>query len=71
MWYTAEKVRMNSKATFCYGPLHPDMQVLDNQLELIYNSSVQTQDVILKTCQRQEMIETNGKGESWKSMLVA
>ena len=27
-------------------PLHTDMQMLDNQLEPIYNSSVWTQDVV-------------------------
>ena len=30
---------------FSYGPLHMDEQVLDDQLELIYRSSVRTQDV--------------------------
>ena len=32
--------------TFSYEPLHTEEQVFDNQLELIYNSSVQTQDVV-------------------------
>ena len=27
-----------------YGPLHMDVQMLADQLELIYNSSVQTED---------------------------
>ena len=31
---------------FYRGPLHTDVQVLDDQLEPIYNSSVWTQDVI-------------------------
>ena len=30
-------------------PLHTDVQVLENQIELINNSFIQTQDVILKT----------------------
>ena len=47
------------------------MQVLDNQLESIYNSFVWTQDVILRTCQKQWMIEMNGKRELGKSVLAA
>ena len=39
-------------AMFSYGPLHTDMQVLAEEPELIYNSSVRTQDVILKTCRK-------------------
>ena len=31
---------------FSYGPLHTDMQMLDSQLKPIYNSTVQTQDVV-------------------------
>ena len=31
---------------YSYQPLHMDIQVLDNLLELIYNSSVGTQDVV-------------------------
>ena len=37
--------------TFIYGPLHMDMSVLADQQELIYISSMQTQDVVWKTCQ--------------------
>ena len=44
--YSSEEVRMNSQAMFSYGPLHTEEQVLDGQLELIYNSSVWTQDVV-------------------------
>ena len=36
-----------------------DVEVLGDQLEPIYNSSVRTQDVVSKTCQVQWMIETN------------
>ena len=32
--------------TFSYEPLNTDMQVFDDQLELIYNGSVRTQDVV-------------------------
>ena len=35
--------------TFFYGPLHMDVQVLADQLELI-NISSKTQDVVWKTC---------------------
>ena len=31
---------------FSYGPLCMDVQVLDDQLEPIYNISVQTQDIV-------------------------
>ena len=43
---TVGEVRMNSLAMFSYGLLHMDMQVLADQQELIYNSSVWTQDVV-------------------------
>ena len=49
MHYTAGELSMNSYAMFSYGPLHMDEQVLVDQLELIYNSSIQTQDVAKKT----------------------
>ena len=47
---------------FSYGPLHTDIQVLDNQFELVYNSSVRAQDVVWKIYQRLCTIETNGQG---------
>ena len=56
---------------FFYGPFHPDKQVLGDQLELIYISSVQTQDVAWKTYQKWRMIETNGERGSGKSVLMA
>ena len=37
---------MNRVIVSSYGPLHMDVQVLDDQLERIYNSSVQIQDVV-------------------------
>ena len=36
---------MNSEATSFSGPLHMDEQELNDQLELIYSNSAQTQDV--------------------------
>ena len=43
-------------------------KMLEDQQELIYNSSVWTQNVMQKTCQKWWMIEMNG--ESGNSMLV-
>ena len=43
---TAGEVRTNSYAMFSYGPLHTDEQVLEDQLDIIYKSSVQTQDEV-------------------------
>ena len=52
-------------------PLHTDLQELDDQLELIYNCTVRTQE----TCLKRWMIETKGERErereSRKSMLAA
>ena len=45
--------------------------MLDDLLELIYKSSVRTQDEDYKTCQKWWMKETNGKKELWKSVLVS
>ena len=42
----AGEVRVNSKVMFSYGPLHTDVQVFDGQLELIYNNSAWTQNVV-------------------------
>ena len=47
-----------------------DEQRQDNQLEPIYNSSVQIQDVALKTYWEQWVIETGGGRGSGRSMLV-
>ena len=48
-----------------------DAQKQDDQLEPMYNSSVQIQDIELKTSQVQWTIETGGERESGKSVLVA
>ena len=42
---TAGEIRTNSLVTFSNDPFQTDKKVLDGQLELIYNSSVRTQDV--------------------------
>ena len=55
---------------FSYGPFHTDMQMLDDQREIIYNSSVQAQDGVKKTWQKQWMIEINDERESGKSVLA-
>ena len=49
---------------------HMDAQVWDHQLELIYNSSLRTQDVVWKTCQKQWMIELDGEREREKRKSV-
>ena len=65
MWDTAGEVGIYS----C-GHLHMDEQRHDNQLELTYNSSVPIQDVALRTCQEQWVIEKGGRRGSGRSMLV-
>ena len=66
MWNTVGEVRTNS-----YGRLYTDVQVLDDQLELIYNSFERTQDVVKKTCRKRWIIGANGQRESGKSVLAA
>ena len=46
MRVTAREVRTNSQGTFSCRPFHTEKHVLDNQLELIYNTSVRIYDVI-------------------------
>ena len=43
----------------------------DDQLKLIYDNSVRTQDVARKTCQKRWMIETDGVRELGKSVRAA
>ena len=45
-------------------PLHMDVQVLVYQPKLIYISSVQTQNVVWKTCRGQGMIETDAERDT-------
>ena len=47
-----------------------DVLVLAHQQELIYISSVWTQDVVRKTSQEQWMIGTDGEKESGKFVLL-
>ena len=51
-------------------PLHMDKQRQNDQLEPIYNSSVPTQDVALKTDQERWTIERGGGRASERSALV-
>ena len=53
------------------GTLFMDEQRQDGQLEPIYNSSVPTQVLALKTFQKQWTIETGSKRGSGRSVLVA
>ena len=55
---------------FSYWPLHTDEQVLDDKLEPNYNTSVRTQDVVYKICQKRLMIVTNVGRDSGKSGLA-
>ena len=47
-----------------------DEQRLDDQLELIYNSSVRTHDVAWRTCRERWTIETGGEKGSGRSVLA-
>ena len=51
-------------------PLHMDEQKQDDKLEPTYSRSLQ--DVVLKTCQKQWMIEKGGKGYPcwWCDMMM-
>ena len=52
------------------GPLHVDEQKLDDQLELIYSSSVPIQDVAWKTTRERWTIEMSGQRVSGKHVLA-
>ena len=56
--------RTNSLVTLFNGPRYMDVPVLANQQEIIYISSVWTQDVFWKTYRERWTIETNGEKES-------
>ena len=68
---TSGEVKTNSYTTFSCEPLHTNVQVFDDQLELIYNSSVRTLGVVWNTYRKRWMIETNGEREPGKFMLAA
>ena len=46
------------------------MQMMTDQQKLIYNSSVRSLNVVLKTCWKWWTIETNGERDSDKSVLA-
>ena len=46
---------------FSNGSLHMDEPDSDNQGELTYNSSVQKQDIVRRSCRERWMIGTNGE----------
>ena len=58
---TAEEVGTNSLVTFFYGPLSMGVPMLADQEELIYISSVRTQDVVWKTYPERLMVGTDGE----------
>ena len=71
MWDITEEARAKSKMTFSIKTLEMDMQVIDDKLERIYNSSDWTEDVVYKTCRKRWMIEMNGKKEVRKSVQAS
>ena len=62
---------MNSSVTYSCGPLYIDEQRQDDQQEPTYNSSVPIQNVALKTCLKQLMIEKGGEKGSGISVSMA
>ena len=56
---------------YSHGPLHMDKQRLDNQLEPIYNSSVQIQDIASETSWEWWTIGPGGERGLGRSMLAA
>ena len=68
---TAWDIRMNSKWTFAIGPYYTGEKILDDQVEFINDSPVETEDVVWKSCRVWWTIETNIEGNSGKSVLVA
>ena len=68
----AEDLMANSKVIFSCGLLYMYGQALGVRLEPIYNGSVETPDVVLRTNRmRWMMFETNREGELGNSALVA
>ena len=55
--------KMLPKVMFSNGPLYMDVPVLAKQQELIYVSSVQTQDAIWKICREWWLIGIDGERE--------
>ena len=57
--------------THSCGPLYMDKQKQDDQQEPIFSSSVQIEDVALKTCRKQWTMEKGGEKGSGISVLMA
>ena len=55
---------------FSNGLFHIYMQVLDDQIEPIYNSSERIRDVAWKTCRKRWTIETRGERALGKPVLA-
>ena len=60
---TSGEARTNSLVTFFNEPRHMDVQVLVDQQEHFYISSVRTQDAIWKTCRERRIIGTEEEEE--------
>ena len=67
---TAGEVETNSYVKYSYGPLQMDEQRQDDEVEPLYNSSEQIQDVALMTNRKQWTIEEGGRKGLGISMLV-
>ena len=67
---TAGEVGSNSLVTYSGRSLLVDEQRQENQLELVYNSSVPIQDVGLKTYRKRWTIEKDGGRRSGKPLLM-
>ena len=68
---TAVEVGTNLYVTYSNGPHHIDEQRQGKQLEPIYNSFVQIEDVALKTYRERWMIERDGGRGSGRFVLAA
>ena len=68
---TAGEVGTNTLVLYSSGPLHMDEQKEGDQLEHLYNNSVPTQDVALKTSPERWTIETGGGRGFRRSVLAA
>ena len=53
------------------GPLDTDEQILNDQLDAIYNNAVPILDIARKTCRKRWSIETIGEWESGRSVIAA
>ena len=60
---TAGEVRTNSYANFSYGPLYMDMQVLVDEVELLYNSFVWIE------CSLEDLPKAMDDREKWQERV--